>query len=93
MAGVTLRINLKEVKMVDGKFLEWRGTLPLARSLFSGIRRFTLSEISKSRCILIQEETFFGALSGLIKRKLITSYQHRYNLHNKKIKAIAESKV
>jgi len=40
----------------------------------------------------VREETFCGPLSGLAKRKLITSYQCRYNLHNEKIKAIAESK-
>lgn len=92
MAGVPLRIKLEEVKVVDGRLLEWTGTLPIIGSLLSGIRRFTLSEISESRCKLMQEETFCGALSGLAKRKLITSYQCRYNLHNEKIKAIAESK-
>jgi hypothetical protein len=92
MTGVPLRINLKQVKMVDAKLLEWTGTLPIIGNLLRGIRRFTLLEISESRCKLIQEETFRGALSGLAKRKLITSYQCRYNLHNQKIKAIAESK-
>jgi hypothetical protein len=93
MAGVPLRINLKEVKVVDGRLLEWTGTLPIIGRLLSGVRRFTLSEVSESRCKLMQEETFYGALSGLAKRKLITSYQCRYNLHNEKIKAIAESKI
>lgn len=93
MAGLPLRINLKEVKLVDGKILEWKGTLPIIGELLSGVRRFTLSEISESRCKLTQEEKFSGAISSLIKSKLIKSYQHRYNLHNKKIKAIAESKM
>ena len=93
MAGVPLRINLKEVQMVDGRILAWTGTLPIIGSLLSGIRKFTLYEISESRCKLIQEETFCGALSALAKRKLITSYQHRYYLHNEKIKAIAESRT
>lgn len=91
MAGVPLRINLKKVQMVNGKLLQWTGTLPIIGNLLRGVRKFTLSEISESRCRLIQEETFSGALSSLAKRKLITSYQHRYNLHNEKIKAIAES--
>ena len=93
MAGVPLRINLKNVKVVDGRILEWTGTLPIIGSLLSGVRRFTLSKTSDSRCKLIQEEAFCGALSGLAKRKLIKSYQRRYNLHNEKIKAIAESKI
>ncbi|HEY6530217.1 MAG TPA: SRPBCC family protein [Cellvibrionaceae bacterium] len=93
MIGVPLRINLKEVKVVDGRLLEWKGELPLIGSLLSGIRKFTLSKISESRCTLVQEEKFCGALSGLAKRKLIPSYQCRYNLHNEKIKAIAESKM
>src|SRR5690606_9436943 len=93
MAGVPLRINLNKVKIVEPRHLEWTGTLPIIGGLLSGIRKFTLSEISESRCILIQEEKFCGALSGLAKRKLITSYQHRYSLHNEKIKAIAESKI
>ncbi len=92
MSGIPLRINLNEVKIVERTHLEWTGTLPIIGGLLSGIRKFTLAEISESRCKLIQEETFCGALSGLAKRKLITSYQHRYNLHNAKIKAIAESK-
>lgn len=92
MSGVPLRINLNKVKIVERRHLEWTGTLPIIGGLLSGIRKFTLFEVSESRCKLIQEETFSGALSGLAKRKLITSYQHRYNLHNLKIKAIAESK-
>jgi hypothetical protein len=92
MSGVPLRINLNKVKIVERRHLEWTGTLPIIGGLLSGVRKFTLSEISESRCELVQEETFSGAISGLVKRKLITSYQHRYNLHNQKIKAIAESK-
>ena len=92
MAGVPLRINLKDVKMVDGRLLQWTGTLPIIGSLLSGIRKFTLTEIAESHCKLIQEETFSGALSALFKNKLISSYQRRYHLHNQKIKAIAESK-
>ena len=93
MAGFPVRINLKEVKVVNGRLLEWTGTLPIVGNLLSGVRRFTLSEISESCCKLTQEETFSGALSGLAKRKLINSYQHRYHLHNEKIKAIAESRI
>ena len=92
MSGLPLRININKVKIVERKHLEWTGTLPIIGGLLSGIRKFTLSEISESRCKLIQEETFSGAFSGFAKRKLISSYQHRYNLHNQKIKAIAESK-
>ena len=92
MSGVPLTINLNKVKIVERRHLEWTGTLPIIGGLLSGVRKFTLSEISESRCKLVQEETFSGAISGLVKRKLITSYQHRYNLHNQKIKAIAESK-
>ena len=91
MAGVPLRINLNKVKIVERRHLEWTGTLPIIGSLLSGTRKFTLSEISESRCRLVQEETFSGALSGLAKKKLITSYRHRYSLHNQRIKAIAES--
>ena len=93
MAGVPLRLSLNKVQIVERRHLEWTGTPPIIGSLLSGIRKFTLSELSESRCKLIQEETFCGALSGLAKRKLITSYQHRYNFHNEKIKAIAESKI
>jgi len=93
MAGVPLRINLNKVKIVERRHLEWSGTLPIIGSLLSGIRKFTLSALSESRCKLIQEETFCGVLSGFVKRKLITSYQHRYDLHNEKIKAIAESEI
>lgn len=93
MAGVPLRINLNKVKIVERRYLEWTGTLPVIGGLLGGIRKFTLSEISEFRCKLIQEEIFCGALSGIAKRKLITSYQHRYKLHNEKIKAIAELKV
>ena len=93
MGGFPLRINLKAVQMVDGKLLKWTGTLPIIGGLLSGIRKFTLLEISESRCKLTQEETFSGALSGFAKRKLITSYQDRYKLHNEKIKAIAESRM
>lgn len=92
MSGVPLRINLNKVKIVERRHLEWTGTLPIIGGLLSGIRKFTLFEVSESRCKLTQEETFSGALSGLAKRKLIPSYQHRYNLHNLKIKALAESK-
>ena len=92
MSGLPLRINLNKVKIVERRHLEWTGTLPIIGGLLSGNRKFTLFEMSESRCKLIQEETFSGALSGLAKRKLISSYQHRYNLHNQKIKAIAESK-
>jgi hypothetical protein len=93
MAGASLRINLTDVKMVEGRLLEWTGTLPIIGSLLGGIRRFTLSEISESRCRLVQEETFFGAFSIIAKHKLIDSYRSRYNLHNEKIKAIAETKI
>ncbi len=93
MAGVPLKINLNKVKIVERRHLEWTGTLPIIGRLLSGVRKFTLSELSESRCKLVQEETFCGALSCLAKRKLITSYQHRYNLHNEKIKEIAESKI
>jgi hypothetical protein len=92
MAGVPLSINLNKVKIVEFRHLEWTGTLPIIGSLLSGIRKFTLYELSESRCKLIQEETFCGALRGLAKRKLVSSYQHRYAHHNEKIKAIAESK-
>ena len=93
MSGVPLRINLNKVKIVERRHLEWTGTLPIIGGLLSGIRKFTLSALSESRCKLIQEETFCGVLSGFVKRKLITSYQHRYDLHNEKIKAIAESEI
>ncbi|AQT61495.1 SRPBCC family protein [Cellvibrio sp. PSBB023] len=92
MSGVPLRINLNKVKIVERRHLEWTGTLPIIGSLLSGIRKFTLFEVSESCCKLIQEETFSGALSRLVNRKLITSYQHRYNFQNLKIKALAESK-
>lgn len=91
MSGIPLRINLNNVRIVERTHLEWTGTLPIIGSLLSGTRKFTLSEISESRCRLVQEETFSGALSGLAKKKLITSYRHRYSLHNQRIKAIAES--
>lgn len=93
MAGIPLRIILNKVSIVERRHLEWTGTLPIIGGLLSGNRKFTLSELSKSRCKLVQEETFCGALSGLVKRKLITSYKRRYNLHNEKIKAIAVSKL
>ena len=92
MSGFPLRINLNKVKIIERRHLEWTGTLPIIGGLLRGIRKFTLYEISESRCKLIQEETFCGAFSGLAKRKLTTSYQYRYSHHNKKIKAIAESK-
>lgn len=91
MSGVPLSINLEKVKIKAPSHLEWTGTLPIIGNLLSGVRKFTLFEISESRCKLIQEEKFSGALCGLARRKLIASYQQRYNLHNQKIKAIAES--
>jgi len=93
MSGVPLRINLTNVKIIDGSLLEWTGTLPLTSKLLKGVRRFTLSEISEGRCSLSQEEIFYGAISGLIRKKEISSYQERYMHHNENIKRIAESKI
>src|SRR5690606_24006132 len=44
MSGIPLRINLNKVKIVERRYLEWTGTLPLIGGLLSGIRKFTLSE-------------------------------------------------
>lgn len=92
MSGFPLRININKVKIVERRHLEWTGALPIIGGLLSGTRKFTFYEISESRCKLTQEEKFCGVFSGWARRKLVTSYQHRYNLHNQKIKAIAESK-
>ncbi|ESP93730.1 MULTISPECIES: SRPBCC domain-containing protein [Pseudoalteromonas] len=93
MAGVSVWFNLRKVKTIDEQYLEWTGSFPFTEVLLNGTRKFTLTEVSENSCKLTQEETFGGLLSFLFKSKLSTKYQIRYQLHNEKIKALAELKI
>ena len=84
-------INLSGVKVIDGTSIQWIGALPFSRSLLYGKRKLVVEAISKGSCRFTQEESFFGLLSPLFRKKLSKLYQKNYSRFNENMKSVAES--
>lgn len=101
VSGATLRVALKlegkkemvftpRVLVADAPHeFCWKGKL-LLPGVFDGMHRFYIRSIDENRCVLVQEETFSGILSGMIFRQIGQATEQAFHAMNQALKTRVE---